>query len=95
MRKFHAFTLLDWPKRKDGTVILRSTNDAFYYAQITDDQVAVINLFTKLRRNCYQDIRRLKSLKPVNFDRIFDLAVRAQFYREAMEQISRLNEEEL
>lgn len=94
MRKFHAFTLLDWPKRKDGTIILRSTNEAFYYAQITDDHVAVIDLFTKLRRNCYQDIRRLKSLKPVNFNRIFDLSVRAQFYRETMEEIKRLNEVE-
>jgi hypothetical protein len=95
MRDYHAFTLNDWPRRKNGELIFTTTNEAIYFANITDDRVGSYNLLKKWRINAYQDIKRLRSIKPINYNRIFDLAVRAQLYREAMEEISRLNEEEI
>ena len=95
MRDYHAFTLNDWPRRKRGDLIFRSTEEAFYYANIVEDRLAAYDLLSKWRRNTYQEIDVLKKMKPLNFDRLFDRAVRAQFYREAMEEITRLNKEEL
>ena len=94
MRDLKAYTLDDWPRRKNGELIFTTTNEAIYYANITDDRVGVYNSLMKWRRNAYQDIKRLRSLKPVNYNRIFDLAVRAQLYRECREEIQRLNDGE-
>jgi len=92
MRKFHAFTLDDWPRNGRGEVIITSTNEAIYYAGIVKDKQVTYNFLKKWRLNARQNFEWLKLKKPVNYDRLFDLAVRAQFYREAMEEIQRLNE---
>jgi len=94
MRKFNAFTLDDWPRRKNGELIFQTTNEAIYFANITDDRVSAVNLLKKWRRNAYQNIEFYRDKKPINFNMIFDLAVRAQLYRECMEEIERLNTEE-
>ncbi|GAG59268.1 unnamed protein product [marine sediment metagenome] len=95
MRDFHAFTLESWPRRKRGDLIFRSTEEAFYYAHILDDTQPAYDLLKKWRANTYHEIKAVKKRNPLNFDRLFDLAVRAQFYREAMEEITRINKGEL
>jgi len=89
-----VYTLSDWPRRKNGELIFQTTNEAIYYANICDDRLAAYELLKKWRRNARYEVTRLKAIKSNNYDRMFDLAVRAQFYREAMEEIKRLNEEE-
>jgi hypothetical protein len=95
MRDYHAYTLDNWPRRRRADLIFRSTEEAFYYAYIVEDRVAAYDLLRKWRANTYQEIKAAREKVPINFDRLFDLAVRAQFYREAMEEITRLNEEEI
>jgi len=92
MRDFNAYTLNDWPRRKNGELIFTTTNEAIYFANLTDDSLASYDLLKKWRKNAYQNISRLRSMKSINYNRIFDLAVRAQLYREAMEEIQRLND---
>jgi len=92
MRDLHAYTLDDWPRRKNAELIFTTTNEAMYFANITDDRAGSYNLLKKWRKNAYQDIAMLRSKTPVNYNRIFDLAVRAQLYRECMEKIQRLND---
>jgi hypothetical protein len=95
MRDFHAFILENWPRRKRGDLIFTSTEEAFYYAYIVEDRVSAYDLLKKWRKNAYLDLAKAKLQTPVNYNRVFDLAVRAQFYREAMEEIERLNMEGL
>jgi len=92
MRKFHAFTLDNWPRNGRGEAIFTSTNEAIYYAGIVEDKQVAYNFLKKWRLNARQNFDYLRIQKPVNYDRLFDLAVKAQFYREAMEEIQRLNE---
>jgi hypothetical protein len=94
LRNVNAYTLDDWPRRKNGELIFTTTNEATYYAHITDDREGAYNLLKKWRINAYQDIERLRLQTPVKYNRVFDLAVRAQLYRECMEEIQRLNEME-
>ena len=94
MRKYRAFTLDNWPRRKNGELIFTSTNESIYFANITDDRVSAVNLLKKWRRNANQNIKIYITKKPINYKMIFDLAVRAQLYRECMEEIERLNTEE-
>ena len=93
MRDLHAYTLNDWPRRKNGELIFTTTNEAIYFANITDDRVDSYNLLKKWRINAYQDIARLRSMKVINYNRIFDLAVMAQLYRECFEELEHLNKE--
>jgi len=92
MRKFHAYNLSNWPRNGRGEAIFTSTNEAIYYAGIIEDKLIAYEHLQKWRRNAQQNFEYLKLKKPVNFDRLFDLAVKGKFYREAMEEIQRLNE---
>ena len=91
MKKFHAYNEDTWPRNGRGEIIFSSTNEAIYYAGIVEDRLATYNFLKKWRLNARQNFEYLKSAKPVNCDRLFDLAVKAQFYREAMEELERLN----
>jgi hypothetical protein len=95
MRALKAYTLDDWPRRKNAELIFTTTNEAIYFANLTDDRVHCYDLLSKWRRNAYRDIKAAREKKPINYNRIFDLAVRAQLYRECMEEISRLNSEDI
>jgi hypothetical protein len=92
MRALKAYTLDDWPRRKNAELIFTTTNEAIYFANLTDDRVGSYNLLKKWRKNAYQDIEHARQWSPINYNRIFDLAVRAQLYRECMEEIQRLND---
>jgi len=94
MREFNAYTLDDWPRRKNGELIFQNTNEAIYYANIVGDRVATYHFLEKWRKNTLQDIGALKKREQMNWNRLFDLATRAQFYRECMEEIQRLNKGE-
>jgi len=94
MRQFNAHTFDDWPRRMNEELIFETTNEAIYFANITDDRLGAYNLLKKWRERAYKEIKAVKAKRTINFNRAFDLAVRAQFYRECMEEIERLNEEE-
>jgi len=95
MRDLKVYTLSDWPRRKNGELIFQTTNEAIYYANLTDNRLGAYDQLKKWRRNAQYEVTRLKAIKSNNYDRMFECAVRAQFYRECMEEIKRLNEEEL
>jgi len=94
MREYKAWTLEDWPRRKNGELIFTTTNEAIYFANLTDDRLSSYDLLKKWRKNAYQDIERARQLTPINYNRIFELSVRAQLYRECMGEMERLNTEE-
>lgn len=94
MRQFNAYTLDDWPRRKSGEIIFQNTNEAIYYANLVEDRLAAYDFLKKWRKKNQQEIDHLKSKRLFNFNRLFDLAVRGQLYRECMEEIERLNEGE-
>jgi len=94
MRQFNACTLESWPRMKSGDVIFQSTEDAIYYANLVDDRLAAYELLKKWKKKANFDIG-LERFKPnPKLNKVYDLAVRAQFYRECMEEIQRLNEGE-
>ena len=93
MKEFHAYTLADWPRRKGGELIFRTSNEAIYFATLVENRLEAIDLLTGWRKKTLEDISGLKETQGPNYDRLFDLACRAQLYREAMEEIERLGME--
>lgn len=89
----HAFSLKTWPRRKNGEPIFTCSEDAIFFGHFININTAEINYLKKLRRNCYLDIAVGKKKTNPNYDRLFDLSFRAQMYREALEEVERINNE--
>jgi hypothetical protein len=92
MRKYHAREPDSWPRRKRGDLIFESTNEAIYYAHAAPDKMVKYNKLKTWRRMALQDAEACRNKKPLNYDRLFDLVVRAQLFRECFEEIERINE---
>lgn len=92
MRKSHTYNLALWPLRKNGEPIFTCSEDAIYYAHLVYDKIERLDQLRRLRKKAYFDIGYERSKRNINYDRIFDLAVRAQFYRECLEEVQRIND---
>ena len=90
----HTVTdLASWPLTQTKRPILNSTKEAFLYAQlIYNDPLKQAHL-VQYREEAYKALKsERESIKP-NPQRMMDLAVRAQLYREAYMEASRINYE--
>lgn len=92
MRKSHAYSLELWPLRVNGEPIFTCSEDAIYFGHLVFDKVEWIDKLTRLRKKAYFDIGVLRSKVNPDFQRMMDLAVRAQFYRECLEEVRRIND---
>lgn len=90
--KTHPYTFESWPRRRSGDPIITSTEQATFFAHLVSDKIEIINLLTKLRKKAYFDIGVQRSRTKPNGQIMMDLAFRAQFYRECLEEIKRINE---
>jgi len=93
MKRFNAYTLEGWPRVKSGELIFQSTEDAIYYANLVDDRLAAYDLLKKWTKKTEFNINLERFKSDPNLNRVYDLAVRAQHYRECIEEIQRLNKE--
>lgn len=90
MKDFHAYTLENWPRRTGGDLIFTTANEAIYYANLVEDSGPAYQLLKRWRANTSKEIKYAREWRPINYNRIFELSMRGQFYREAMEEIERL-----
>ena len=91
----HAFNLNTWPLKKNGEPTLTCSEDAIYFGHLISKNNGWILLLKKLRRNAYFDMAKLKEKVSPNFDRLFELSFRAQMYREALEEVERIDNEQI
>jgi len=87
-----SWTFEAWPRTKDNNPIFTCTEDAIYFAHLASDKIEVIDKLKKLRKRAYFEIAVLRKRVTPNFQRMMDLAVKAQFYRECLEEITRIND---
>jgi len=88
----YPYTFDSWPRTKDGTFIFTGSEQAIYFAHLVSDKIEVINQLTKLRKRAYFEIMEQRSKDRPNYQRMLDLAVKAQLYRECLEEIQRIND---
>jgi len=86
------YTYETWPRTKGNDPIFTCSEDSIFFAHLVSDKIEVINQLTKLRKRAYFDIAVLRSRPTPNLQRMMDLAVKAQFYRECLEEIKRIND---
>ena len=82
-----------WPRRRNGQPIFKSTNEAFLYAQLIYDTPPKKADLIIYRQEVYKQLKVQRDRKKPNLQNMMDLAVRAQFYRECLEECHRIEEE--
>jgi len=85
--------LANWPKTRGGEPIFKSTNEALLYAQLVFQEPDKQQDLCHYRVNTYKQLKAERERKKPNIDRIFGLAVRAQFFREAFMECLRIQDE--
>lgn len=85
--------LLNWPKRKNGHILLTSTQDAMLYAQLIHDNPIKQTDLARYREETYAHLKRERAKETPNLQRMCDLAVSAQLYRECLGEVQRINDE--
>jgi len=92
MKKSHAYSLEVWPLRKNGEPIFTCSEEAIFFSHLIYDKVEWIIYLTRRRKKAYFEIGVLRSQPTPNYQRMMDLAVRAQFFRECLEEVRRIND---
>ena len=90
--KEYPYIFESWPRTQAGDPIFTSSGQAIYFAHLVSDRIETITLLTKLRKRAYFDIAVQRSKPKPNHQRMMDLAFKAQFYRECLEEIKRIND---
>lgn len=85
--------LASWPLNLIGWPIFTSTNDALLYAQLICYDPDKQDNLVRYRQETYQELKREREKKNPDLNHMMDLAVTAQFYREAYMEASRINGE--
>lgn len=85
--------ITNWPRRKNAHIIFTCTEDALLYAQLICGRPDLQDQVTMYRRHTLVDLKREREGKDPSGQRMMDLAVTAQLYRECMEEVVRIANE--
>lgn len=83
--------LANWPRTTKGEPIFKWSEEANFYANLIFDNEKEIKLIRKAMENARQDVHAMRAKGSKNFNRIFHLAVKSQFYRECLEELDRIH----
>ena len=85
--------LANWPKSRNNHPILKSSNEALLYAQLVYDNPIKQGDLVIFRDEAYQMLRLERQRKKPNPQRMMDLAVKAQLFRECFMHTLRILDE--
>lgn len=83
--------LENWPKTKGGHPIFKCTEEANFYANLIFNNEKEIMIIRKAMENARQDINEMRQRGIKDLDKMMHLAVKAQFYRECLEELDRIH----
>lgn len=87
--------LNSWPLDLVGWPVLKTTNEALLYAQLIYNDTHKQEHLPYYRKELYAQLKCEREKKEPDFDYMMDLAVRAQFYRECLEESQRIRLEKV
>lgn len=84
-----------WPLRDNGEPIFQTANDAMFYAQLIYDLPEKRDLLDAYIHRTHGLLQYERGSIDPDWDRLMELAVRAQFFRECLEECKRIEQEKL
>lgn len=88
-----ATDLSTWPRRRNGEPIFRTSNDAIFYARLAHKRLNAVAQMKAYRTRALRPLKLRTKLPPQSTQRLMNLAVRAQFFRECYEEMERIDKE--
>lgn len=85
--------LNSWPVTDNGQPILKSTNEAMFYAQLIYDRGDYQHVLSGYRALIYRQLKAMRESENPDLDYMMGLAVKAQFCRECLEECQRIKDE--
>lgn len=85
--------LANWPLRQNLQPFLTSSHDALLYAQLIHKDAQRQTDLVSYREDTYRLLRAERARKKPNPQRMMDLAVKAQLFRESFMEAARINAE--
>lgn len=82
-----------WPRTNTGDPIFACSEAAIFYAHLIMDKVQERTRLAKLRQKVLLDLKVMRASDHPNLQRMMDLAVKGQFYRECLEELDRIEKE--
>jgi len=82
-----------WPKTRAGDPIFSCSEEAIFFAHLIFKDEAERLKLVHLRLKVLFDLKVMRSKPTPNYQRMMDLAVKGQFYRECLEEIERIEKE--
>jgi len=82
-----------WPRRKTGEYIFQSTEEAFFFANLALGKPDVISNLKRSMVLARVAVNNERTRGTPNLQRMMDLAVKAQFFRECLEEVDRIKKE--
>jgi len=83
----------NWPKDRRAFPIFTCTEDALLYANLSDNDKDTHATIKICREDTLIKLRHERHRKQPSLQRMMDLAVRAQLFRECLEECDRIKEE--
>jgi len=82
-----------WPRTKGGDPIFTCSEDAIFYAHLIIDKISERTKIAKLRQSVLSMLKGMRANDNPNLQRMMNLAVKGQFYRECLEEVERIEKE--
>jgi len=79
-----------WPRNQKGELLFKTSEGAIAYGVLVSRHKKEIAELKKFRDESYRQIDLEKARKVPSIQRLFDLAFKGQFFREAYEEAERL-----
>jgi len=81
-----------WPRTKAGDPIFTCSEDAIYYAHIIFKNEQERLKIARLREHIFFSLADMRKNSNPDLNRMMQLAVKGQFYRECLEEVQRIND---
>lgn len=86
-------TLTTWPRRPNNEPIFETSDEAMIFAHLIwkdEDEQRMLPIYHK---DCREELTHERHKKEPDLDRMYIIAVRAQFFRECLDECQRIKAE--
>lgn len=83
-----------WPRRRSGEILFNTTHEAIIYAHLIFDNKSLVEEIETSLRAARDELILMRQRSKSNLDILMQSAVKAQFFRECLEEVMRIIVEE-
>lgn len=79
-----------WPRRKSGEIVFKTTHEAVFYANLIYDDKPLMDEIEHYLRAARKQLTIMRQSNEQNLNLLMEIAVKAQLFRECLEEVMRI-----